>query len=196
MFWSQNSLVFLGYSYLLYSKTFHGCQNKIFYSIYRSTQLPSYLLSHTDFADWHQKQNLTSCEILEFKDIGWYKNRNNNSIPFRKIMHAIDAQRKARELLAKTWKEKTRKLVYMNKCIIVILPHLRNSNKKLYRILVIMKLIGLMSRVFANGLRVIPKTRKIVLDAALLKTQHFKVRIKGKVKQSRECSRTLSYTLV
>ena len=43
-----------------------------------------------------------------------------------------------------------------------------------------------MSRVFANGLRdrvsnpgrVIPKTQKIVLDAALLNTQHFKVRVK------------------
>ncbi len=45
-----------------------------------------------------------------------------------------------------------------------------------------------MNRVFANGLgdlgsipgRVIPKTQKMVLDAALLSTQHYKVRIKGK----------------
>ena len=29
--------------------------------------------------------------------------------------------------------------------------------------------------------RVIPKTQKMVLDAALLITQHYKVRIKGKV---------------
>ena len=29
--------------------------------------------------------------------------------------------------------------------------------------------------------RVIPKTQKIVLDAASLNTQHYKVRIKGKV---------------
>ena len=51
--------------------------------------------------------------------------------------------------------------------------------------------IGLMSRVFANGLedrgsipgRVIVKTQKIVLDAALLITQHYKVRIKSKVEQ-------------
>ncbi len=60
-------------------------------------------------------------------------------------------------------------------------------------------IIGLMSKVFANSPggqgsipgRVIPKTQKIVLDAALLNTQHHKVRIKGKVKveQSREwCS--------
>ena len=47
---------------------------------------------------------------------------------------------------------------------------------------------------FANGLgdlgsipgRVIPKAQKMVLDACLLNTQHYKVRIKGKVEQSRE----------
>ena len=49
-----------------------------------------------------------------------------------------------------------------------------------------------MSRVFANGSgdwssipgRVIPKTQKMILDAALLSTQHYKVRTKGKVEQS------------
>ena len=54
--------------------------------------------------------------------------------------------------------------------------------------------IGLAVRMFANGPgdlgsipgRVIPKTQKMVLDASLLNTQHYKVRIKGKVKQSRE----------
>ena len=59
--------------------------------------------------------------------------------------------------------------------------------------------IGLMSRVFANGpgdrssilCRVIPKTQKLVLDVVLLNTQHYKVRIKGKVEQSREWSSTL-----
>ena len=58
-----------------------------------------------------------------------------------------------------------------------------------------------MSTVFANGLRdlgsipgrVIPKTQKMVLDAALLSTQHYKVGVKGKVEQSREWSSTLSY---
>ena len=44
--------------------------------------------------------------------------------------------------------------------------------------------------------RVIPKTQKMVLDAALLNTQHYKVRIKGKVQQSTERSSALSYTLV
>ena len=46
-----------------------------------------------------------------------------------------------------------------------------------------------MSRVFTNGPvdqgsipgRVIPKTQKMVLDVALLNTQHCKVGIKGKV---------------
>ena len=54
--------------------------------------------------------------------------------------------------------------------------------------------IGLAVRVFANGPgdlgsvpgRVIPKSQKMVLDASLLNTQHYKVRIKGKVEQSRE----------
>ena len=54
--------------------------------------------------------------------------------------------------------------------------------------------IGLGVTVFANGPgdlgsipgRVIPKTQKMVLDASLLNTQHYKVRIKGKVEQSRE----------
>ena len=60
-----------------------------------------------------------------------------------------------------------------------------------------------MSRVFANGPgdwgsvpgRVIPKTQKMVLDAALLNDQHYKVQIKGKVEQSREWSSTF-YILV
>ena len=64
--------------------------------------------------------------------------------------------------------------------------------------------IGLMSRVFTNGPegqgsipgRVIPKTQKMVLGAALLNTQHYKVQIKGKVEQSRERSSTLPYTSV
>ena len=61
-----------------------------------------------------------------------------------------------------------------------------------------------MVRVFANVLgdlgtipgRVIPKTQKMVLDATLLNTQHYKVRIKGKVEQFRERSSALLYTSV
>ena len=53
-----------------------------------------------------------------------------------------------------------------------------------------------MSRVFTNGLgdwcsipgQVIPMTQKMVLDAALFDTQHYKIHIKGKVEQSREWS--------
>ena len=64
--------------------------------------------------------------------------------------------------------------------------------------------IGLMSGVFANGPgdrgsipgRVIPKTKKIVLEASLLNTQRYKVKIKGKVEQSREWSSALPYTSV
>ena len=56
--------------------------------------------------------------------------------------------------------------------------------------------IGLVGRVFANSPgdlgsipgRVIPKILKIVLDTSLLNTQQYKVRIKGKVEQSRKRS--------
>ena len=64
--------------------------------------------------------------------------------------------------------------------------------------------IGIMVRVFTNGLKdwdsipgwVIPNTQKMVLDSTLLNTQHYKVWIKSKWKQSRERSSTLPYTLV
>ena len=54
--------------------------------------------------------------------------------------------------------------------------------------------IGRVGRVFANGPgnlgsipdRVIPKTQKMVLGTSLLNTQQYKLRIKGKVEQSRE----------
>ena len=61
-----------------------------------------------------------------------------------------------------------------------------------------------MSRVFANGLgdrgsipgRVISKTQKIVLDATLLNTQHYKGKDQGKMEQSRQWSSALLYTSV
>ena len=61
-----------------------------------------------------------------------------------------------------------------------------------------------MSRVFANGPgdrgsipgRVLPKTQKMVLDAALLNTQYYKVQVKGEVEQSRERSSVLPNTSV
>ena len=66
------------------------------------------------------------------------------------------------------------------------------------------RLIGVVGRVFTNGLgdmgsipgRVIRKTLKMVLDASLQNTQQYKVRIKGKVEQSRERSSALLYTSV
>ena len=60
-----------------------------------------------------------------------------------------------------------------------------------------------MSRVFANGSgdgdsipdKIIPKTQKMVLEAALLNTLLYKVQISGKVEQSKEWSSTLPYHL-
>ena len=60
-----------------------------------------------------------------------------------------------------------------------------------------------MVRMFDNGPRdlgsipglVIPKTLKMVLDASLLNTQHYKIRIKGKVEKSWEKSCALPYIL-
>ena len=66
------------------------------------------------------------------------------------------------------------------------------------------KLIGPAGRVFANDPgdlgsipgHVIPKTLKMVIDTSLLNTQQYKVRIEGRVKQSREKSSALPYTSV
>ena len=44
--------------------------------------------------------------------------------------------------------------------------------------------------------RVIPKTLEMVLDTSLLNTQQYRVRIKGKVEQSRERSSAPTYTSV
>ena len=73
-----------------------------------------------------------------------------------------------------------------------------------YSLLHKLPLIGLVSRVFANGPgdlgsipgRVIPNTFKMVLDISLLNTQQYKARIKGKVEKSRERSCALRYTFV
>ena len=71
-------------------------------------------------------------------------------------------------------------------------------------LLVLFFMYWLFGLVFANGPgnlgsipgRVIPKTLKMVLDTTLLNTQQYKVRIKGKVEQSRERSSALPYTSV
>ena len=73
----------------------------------------------------------------------------------------------------------------------------------IYRLFVrYMYVIYTVRRVFANGPgdrcsipgRVIPKTQKMVLDAALINTQPYQVRIKDKVEQSKEKSSALPYT--
>ena len=64
--------------------------------------------------------------------------------------------------------------------------------------------IGLIGRVFITSWGdwgsvlgwVIPKTQNMVLDTSLLNTQHYKVRIKSKLEQSRERRSALPYTLV
>ena len=72
------------------------------------------------------------------------------------------------------------------------------------KLIITMRLIGLVGRVFANGRgdlgsvtgRVIPKTLKMVLVTSLLNTQYYKVCIKGKVEKSRKRSSALPYTSV
>ena len=76
--------------------------------------------------------------------------------------------------------------------------------EKILRCILYIPDIGIMVRVFANSLgdlgsvpcRVIPKSQKMVLEATLLKTQHYKVRIKDKVGRAWERSSALHYTLV
>ena len=66
------------------------------------------------------------------------------------------------------------------------------------------RFIGHVGKVFTNGPRdrssipgrVLPKIFKMALDTSLLNTQLYKVRIKGKVEQSRERSNTLPYISV
>ena len=66
------------------------------------------------------------------------------------------------------------------------------------------RLIALVGWVFANGSgdlgsipgRVISKTLKIEFDTPLLNTQWYKVRIKGKVEQSKQRRSALPYTLL
>ena len=78
------------------------------------------------------------------------------------------------------------------------------SDDGIYCQLLLFGMPCVMVRVFSNGPgdlgsipgRVIPKTLKMVLDASLLNTQHYKVRIKGKVEKSWERSSVLPYTLV
>ena len=80
----------------------------------------------------------------------------------------------------------------------------KKKNRWIYGFLRDIRLNTNSLRVFANGLgdmgsiprQVIPKTQKMVLDDTLLNTQHYKVRIKGKVEKSRERSSALPYASV
>ena len=80
----------------------------------------------------------------------------------------------------------------------------RNIYIYIYIYIYINGLIGRVDRVIPNGpgdlglipRRVTPNTLKMVLDTSLLNTQHYKVRIKGKVERSRERSNALPYTSV
>ena len=47
-----------------------------------------------------------------------------------------------------------------------------------------------------TGVQFLVESYKILFNAAFLNTQHYKVRIKSKVEQSREWSNALLYTLV
>ena len=66
------------------------------------------------------------------------------------------------------------------------------------------RLIGQVGKEFDNGPKdlcsnlgcAILKTLKMILDTSLFNTQQYKVRIKGKVEQSRERSSALLYTTV
>ena len=71
-----------------------------------------------------------------------------------------------------------------------------------FTVFILYWLICLVGKAFANDSRdlgsipgrVIPKTFKIALDTSLLNTRQYKVRIEGKVEQSRERSSALPYT--
>ena len=86
---------------------------------------------------------------------------------------------------------------HYERCMYTYITHIRI-------LVVFLDVDGPAVRVFANGPgdlgsipgRVIPKTLKMELDTTLFNTQHYKVRFKGKVEQSREWSSALPYTLV
>ena len=88
--------------------------------------------------------------------------------------------------------------------IVALLASVIGSGWCLYHFSDCYQPICLLGRVFANAPGdwgsipgwVIPKTQKMVLDISLLNTQHYKAHIKGKVKQSKERSSALPYTLV
>ena len=55
---------------------------------------------------------------------------------------------------------------------------------------------GIQSQVVKKQTKTKQRLKKMVLDASLLNTQHYKVQIKGRVQQSRKWSSTLPYISV
>ena len=122
--------------------------------------------------------------VVEIKTLN-DKNHQASSQKFRQLVNMIQ------QFFFDKWMEEC-KLVAS--CVFILVPKCYTQYGP----------IGLISRVFASDQgnrssipgRVIPKTLKTVLDATLLNTQHYRVRIKGKVEQSRERSSALPYITV
>ena len=97
-----------------------------------------------------------------------------------------------------------RQLIYYIYIYIYMYINILWEIRRFFFIMGNLRWLWILSRVFANGPgdqssipgRVIPKTQKMVLDAALLNTQHYKVGINGKMEQSREWSCAFSYISV
>ena len=108
-----------------------------------------------------------------------------------------------------SWRSRSRIISYKlliffkNKITRILLFLVKYYTIKMHIILALSP-IDLMSRVFASGPgggvsipgRVIPKTRKMVLDVALFSSQYYEVGIKSKVGQPRKLSSALPYTSV
>ena len=91
-----------------------------------------------------------------------------------------------------------------NKNIVICIWKFLGQKLLILEIYLKSKKFGLLGRVFAKGpgdlgsipARVLPKILKMVIDTSLLNTQQYKVRIKGKVEESREKSSALPYISV
>ena len=101
-------------------------------------------------------------------------------------------------------KKKEEKISVYVLIVASVVFHIFNNPKISFSYIEYNGLIGQVGRVIANGPGdlgsipgcVIPKTLKMVLNTSLLNTQQYKVRIKGKVEQSKERSSALPYTSV
>ena len=80
--------------------------------------------------------------------------------------------------------------------LITALPFLHSKHFKNIIIFLTFSCLKKIEGIFFNYNISIPKTLKMVVDTSKLNTQPYKVRIKGKVEQSREMSCALPYTSV